>query len=163
MDPGLKMEDLLNYSEAESHRWHNWFQKNPAAMDVKIDIAQAADVRHLVQHIVAVDQRYAERLLGEEITPYEKIPTETTEMFRTAEHAFEKLRDFLNSTAEEEWKAVITFPTRSAGTLTASKRKIFVHTLLHGMRHWAQLATALRTAGFKQDWPHDFLFTDAIE
>jgi uncharacterized damage-inducible protein DinB len=163
MDPTLKLSEMLAYAEGESNRWRDWFQKNPAAMNVKIDIAQAADVRHLVQHIVAVDQRYAERLLGEEVTPYEKISTEPTEMFQTAGRSFEKLRRFLNSAKEDEWKAVTTFPTRSAGTLSASKRKIFVHTLLHSTRHWAQLATALRTAGFKQAWQHDFLFADAIE
>ena len=34
--------------------------------------------------------------------------------------------------------------------------------MLHGIRHWAQIATALRKAGYKQDWPHDFIFTEAV-
>jgi hypothetical protein len=38
-----------------------------------------------------------------------------------------------------------------------------IHTLMHSIRHWAQLATELRKAGFKTDWPHDLLFSDVIE
>ncbi|MCU1308207.1 MAG: hypothetical protein JWN45_2902 [Acidobacteriaceae bacterium] len=163
MDPALKLSELLAYAENESRHWQKWFQENPAALDVKLDIAQAKDVRNLVLHIVAVDTRYAERLLGEEVSPYEKFPTEVTALFDSADRAFQKLRKFLDAAQENDWKQVIEFPTRSMGTLTSSKRKIFIHTLLHSTRHWAQLATALRSAGYKQDWQHDFLFTNAIE
>ncbi|MCU1309443.1 MAG: hypothetical protein JWO20_568 [Candidatus Angelobacter sp.] len=163
MDPALKLSELLAYAENESRRWQKWFQENPAALDVKLDIAQAKDVRNLVLHIVAVDTRYAERLLGEDVTPYETFPSDIAVLFETGERAFRKLRGFLDSATEEEWKKVIEFPSRSMGTLTSSKRKIFVHTLLHSTRHWAQLATTLRSAGYKQDWQHDFLFSEAIQ
>jgi uncharacterized damage-inducible protein DinB len=163
MDPALKLSELLAYAENESHRWQKWFQENPSALDVPLDIAQGKDARNLVLHIVAVDLRYAERLLGEEVTPYENFPSDVAILFETGDRAFQKLRGFLDSATEDEWKKVIEFPTRSMGTLTSSKRKIFVHTLLHSTRHWAQLATALRVAGYKQNWHHDFLFTEAIQ
>jgi uncharacterized damage-inducible protein DinB len=162
MDPSLKMSELLAYAENEARLWEKWFHQNPAALDVPLDIAQAKNARDLVLHIVAVDQRYAERLQGEEVTPYENFPDDIAALFETGDRAFKKLRGFLDSATEDEWKKVIEFPTRSMGTLTSSKRKIFIHTLLHSTRHWAQLATALRVAGYKQNWPHDFLFTDAI-
>jgi uncharacterized damage-inducible protein DinB len=84
-------------------------------------------------------------------------------LFSTTEKAQNKYRQFIQRADDAEWKTVISFPTRSAGTLSASKRKIFVHALLHGTRHWAQLATFLRQKGFKQPWPHDFLMSDAME
>ncbi len=31
------------------------------------------------------------------------------------------------------------------------------HILLHSMRHQAQLTSLLREAGYKTDWPKDFL------
>jgi uncharacterized damage-inducible protein DinB len=34
---------------------------------------------------------------------------------------------------------------------------------MHGIRHWAQLATLLRQAGYKTDWSHDLLMSDALE
>jgi uncharacterized damage-inducible protein DinB len=39
---------------------------------------------------------------------------------------------------------------------------MFAHAMLHGVRHWAQLATALREAGHGTDWGHDFLFSDVM-
>ncbi|MCU1283705.1 MAG: DinB family protein [Acidobacteriales bacterium] len=163
MDPALRLSELLAYTEGETRKWRDWFARNPAALDVKLDIAQATDARTLVQHIVIVDLRYAERLLGEEVTAYENVTTDAVTLFATADRAFQKLRSFLSSATEDDWKFVMEFPTPSAGTLKSSKRKMFVHTLLHSARHWAQLATALRTAGFKTDWQHDFLMTDAID
>jgi uncharacterized damage-inducible protein DinB len=56
----------------------------------------------------------------------------------------------------------ITLQTVSAGTLHASRRTLFAHILLHSMRHWAQLTTMLREAGYKADWPKDFLFSEAL-
>jgi uncharacterized damage-inducible protein DinB len=39
-------------------------------------------------------------------------------------------------------------------------KKIFIHSLLHGVRHWAQLSTHLRQKGYRQDWMHDFIALD---
>ena len=162
MDPALKLSDLLAYCESESHKWRDWFVKNPAALDVKVDIAQATSAALLVQHIVAVDLRYAERLLGDPVTDYKDLPKDAAGLFPVHDKAFAKFRQFLDSAHEEDWKTVIEFPTRSAGTLKASRKKIFIHSLLHSVRHWAQLATALRAAGFKQDWHHDFLMSEVM-
>ena len=163
MDPSFKLTDLLAYCESESHKWRDWFAKNPAATEVKLDIAQATSAGLLVQHIVAVDLRYAERLLGQPVTDYKDLPTDAAGIFPVHDKAFAKFRQFLDSAKEEDWKTVIEFPTRSAGTLSASKKKIIIHSLLHSVRHWAQVATALRVAGFKQDWQHDFLMTEIMK
>jgi uncharacterized damage-inducible protein DinB len=116
-----------------------------------------------VLHILAVELRYAERLLEEAVTEYDQLPTATVdELFAAAERSANKLRQFVKSADEAQWEKIMTFPTRSAGTLSASKRKIFAHALLHGMRHWAQLATFLRQQGHKQPWPHDLIFSDVL-
>jgi uncharacterized damage-inducible protein DinB len=106
--------------------------------------------------------RYGERLLAEPVTPYEELPRDASGIFAVADKAFSKLRHYLALATENDWNTVIEFPTRSAGTLSASKRKIFIHALVHGVGHWAQLATILRRAGFKQDWQHDFLMSDVM-
>jgi uncharacterized damage-inducible protein DinB len=64
---------------------------------------------------------------------------------------------------DADWNKTISFKTLSVGQMSASKRKCFVHALLHGMRHWAQLATALRQRGSQAEWHHDFMFTKAME
>jgi uncharacterized damage-inducible protein DinB len=159
----LSADELLRFCFAETQRWRDWLAGNEKLLDLPIDIAYAKTVRDLVLHIVAVDLRYAERLLGEKVTDYEELPTSTlAELFSTADRAREKLEAFVEKANDAEWNQVLSFPTRSAGTLSSSKRKIFIHTLLHGMRHWAQLATYLRQQGHKQPWPHDFLLSDVI-
>jgi len=137
---------------------------NGSTLDLPIDIAQAKSVRELVLHILAVEMRYAERLLEENVTEYNQLPAGTVEeLFATGERSSEKMRRFVKLADDAEWKKVMTFPTRTAGILSASKRKIFVHALLHGVRHWAQLATFLRQQGHKQPWPHDFIFSDVLQ
>jgi uncharacterized damage-inducible protein DinB len=159
----LSADELLRFCFAETQRWRDWLAANQKLLDLPIDIAQAKTVRDLVLHIVAVDLRYAERLLGERVTEYNQLPTSTLEeIFSTADRAREKLESFMRQASAAEWSQVLSFSTRSAGTLSSSKRKIFIHTLLHGMRHWAQLATYLRQQGHKQPWAHDFIFTDVI-
>jgi uncharacterized damage-inducible protein DinB len=164
MTPSLSLDELLAYCEAESQQWRRWLQGNHAALDLPLNnVAMANNVLELVLHIIAVDLRYSQRLLDQPITQYEELERDAAKLFAVHDRAFDNLRKFLAAAKPEEWQQVIDFPTRSMGTLTASKRKIFVHTLLHSVRHWAQLATMLRQAGHKQDWQHDFLFTKVID
>lgn len=159
----FSIDEWVCANAAETRRWHDWFQRHPAALDAPIDIAQAKSVREFVLHIVAVDLRYAERLCGKEVTPYEQMPQEPEQLFTLAQETFERLRKYAQQASQADLRTEIEFQTRSAGTLKASKRKILIHTLMHSIRHWAQLATELRKAGFKTDWPHDLLFSDVIE
>jgi uncharacterized damage-inducible protein DinB len=72
-------------------------------------------------------------------------------------------REYLSSVSDQDLGTVIEFPTRTAGMLRSSKRKIFLHAMLHGVRHWAQLATALREAGYPTNWAKDFLYSEVME
>jgi len=138
----LSPEELLAFCSEEHQRWRRWFQTNPQALDLPTDIARTTNVRELVLHIGLVELRYSERMLNKEVTQYEGIPTDSL---------------------DSDWNEVLTFPNRSAGMPTASKRKMFVHALLHGVRHWAQLSTLLRQQGPPQDWQHDFLVSTVME
>ena len=161
---GLSFGELLDYCSEETSKWSDFFRKNPAVLDLPTDIAMTKNVRELVLHIVAVQMRYVERLLNQPITEYETLGNKSgPELFALSQKSFEDLRSFAVAANDSDWDGKLTFPTRSAGTLTASRRKIFIHTLLHGVRHWAQLASFLRQQGYKQDWPHDFIFSQAIE
>jgi hypothetical protein len=37
------------------------------------------------------------------------------------------------------------------------------HALLHSQRHWAQLASSVREAGFPSGFPGDLIFSPALE
>jgi uncharacterized damage-inducible protein DinB len=169
---GLSFGELLDYSAEESNHWRDFFKQHPDALDVPCDIAQTKTVRELVLHIVVVQMRYAERLLNMPITEYESLAARLgegkpgqgkgEELFALGRKSLEDLRSFAIAANDADWDGMLTFPTRSAGELTASRRKIFIHALVHGVRHWAQLSTYLRQKGYKQDWQHDFIFSGVI-
>jgi uncharacterized damage-inducible protein DinB len=161
---GLSFGELLDYTSEETNHWRDWFRKNEAALDLACDIAGSKTVREVVLHIVIVQARYAERLLNLPITEYEQLAAKSAEeLVALANKSAEDLRSFAVAANDADWDGTLAFPTRSAGTLTASRRKIFVHALLHSVRHWAQLATFLRQQGHKQDWQHDFIFSSVLK
>ncbi|HVG90905.1 MAG TPA: DinB family protein [Alphaproteobacteria bacterium] len=160
---GLSFGELLDYSAEESNHWRDFFTKHPDALELPCDIAGARAVRELVLHIVAVQMRYAERLLNMPVTEFEQFSGKSgEELFALSRKSLEDMRSFAIAANDSDWDGTLTFPTRSAGELTASRRKIFIHALLHGVRHWAQLSTHLRQKGYKQDWMHDFIASRVI-
>ena len=161
---GLSFGELLDYCADESNHWRDFFNQHPDALELPADIAGTRNVREVVLHIAIVQMRYAERLLNMPITEYESLAGKSgPELFALSRKSLEDLRSFAIAANDSDWDGTLTFPTRSAGDLTASRRKIFIHALLHGVRHWAQLATYLRQKGYKQDWQHDFIFSGVIK
>lgn len=160
----LTYAELLNHDEQETRQWHDWFRRHPGALDIKMELAMQHDVRGVLLHIFVVELRYGERLLEQPETLNEALPKQTVdELFGIGATARKKFREFMARATDADWNKTISFKTLSIGQMSASKRKCFVHALLHGMRHWAQLATALRQQGTKAEWHHDFMFTKAME
>jgi uncharacterized damage-inducible protein DinB len=161
----ISFAELLSANQAETLKWRKWFDEQPTAvLDIPLSIALAKNVREFLLHIFAVELRYAERLAGLPITAYETLPTgSVAELFGIGEKATAMYRDYLANASDEDLASVIEFPTRTAGVMRASKRKIVVHAMLHGVRHWAQLATALREAGYPTNWGKDFLYSEMME
>src|SRR5436305_6902996 len=56
----LSTDELLNYCAEETQHWREWFEQNPAALDLPCDIAGTKNVREVVLHIAAIELRYAE-------------------------------------------------------------------------------------------------------
>jgi uncharacterized damage-inducible protein DinB len=136
---------------------------HPEELDLPCDVYGAANVRGLLRHIFAVETRYAERLSGERVTPYEEIPDGSAEvLFGLHDSAVARYR-LLIGDASVDWGQKLEFTTISAGTRTATRRKILFHGLLHSIRHYAQLATLVRQHGIKPDWAMDLMFLAAME
>ncbi len=162
---GVSFKELLRYTDLETAKWHSFLKgEGSGILDLAVDTAGQKSLRGVLMHIFAVELRYSERLLETTETPYEGLPTKSLEdLFGIHKQARQNIDQWLGKTDERDLAKVLTFKTITAGTLSSSKRKILIHALLHGVRHWAQVANTLRIQGHKQDWPHDFLFTDALE
>jgi len=161
---GVTLQELLADNEASTAKWQVWFQANPAALDVPCDIYNSGTVRGMLKHIFAVELRHSQRLLGQEVVAYDAIPVGSLEdLVAVHARAIVNLRQFLSQANDATLTENIELQTVSAGTLHASRRKLFVHILLHSIRHWAQLSTLLREKGFRTEWPKDFLFSEAMQ
>ncbi len=161
---GIFFTELLRFDEQETDRWHRFLYKQGAAvLDLPVEIA-GKTVRDLLVHMFSVELKYAERISASPLTQPSDLPTRTLdEIFSIATTAQEKLKAYLKRASDADLNGKITFPTLSAGEQSATRRKVLGHALLHSMRHWAQLSTEMRRRGYKTDWHHDFLFTDALE
>jgi len=156
----LSYDVLLEYTSKEQHRWHDWFAAHPTTWAVPFATGRMATVGGVVLHIFAVELRYVQRLRNESVTDWDEFrQTSIEDVFALGDDARGQLVDFLNSAPDAELDKVLTFQTLTAGTVTASKHKIASNVFLHGIRHWAQIATVLRYQGFPEQWPHDMLLS----
>jgi uncharacterized damage-inducible protein DinB len=157
----LTGEELLAWNDKTAEQWRNLLEAHPHLLAVPCDVAGVKTVGELMQHIVAAQLRYAERLSGLMATAYDEIKCGTAaELFATHSQGVDLFRRLLADPAYD-WDEEVEFVTRRAGTLIASRKTFFIHALTHGIRHYAQLATLVRQHGITPDWPMDYLFMGA--
>lgn len=80
--PSLSAEELLEWNDLTAQRWKALLVANPVALEFPCDVYGVGTVRGLIRHIVAVELRYSERLSGEPVTPYERVPESSGESLR---------------------------------------------------------------------------------
>ena len=160
----LSFRELLDYTHVETEQWHRWLAAQPSeVLNLPVGTGRTATVRGLMHHIIVVERRYTDRLRGEPITRYEDIPSDSLDvLFAAFADTRARLEAWLDTASDADLSRRMEFQTLSAGIQSASARKVVVHLLLHGIRHWAQLATALRQQGYATDWMHDILMSDAL-
>ncbi len=153
----LTGNELQAWVKETSLNWKKLIAAHPEILALPCDIRETQSVAQLLQHIVAVELRYTERLNDLPETSYDAIPFDSLDaIFATHDRAMALLKPLLERDPNF-WEAPIEFATRSAGTLRASRRTILVHMLTHSIRHYAQLATLVRTHGITPDWQMDYL------
>jgi uncharacterized damage-inducible protein DinB len=154
--PVLTAQELIVWNEKTAEGWRKLLSNHPKLLTKPCDIAGTRTIAELLQHIVAAQLRYAERLANLPISDYATIPFDSAESIY-ASHDRAILRRLL---AQEgyNWEDPIDFTTRTMGTLHSNRKTMLFHALLHGVRHYAQLASLVRQCGIKPDWPMDYLF-----
>jgi uncharacterized damage-inducible protein DinB len=158
-EPTLSAGDLLAWLEKTSNGWRQLFTTNPELLAIPCDIMAVQTVAQLVQHIVAVELRYAERLSELPATDYANIPFESAEsLYATHDRAIALYRELLAS--DIDWNSQMEFTTRAMGPARCMRKTVLFHAILHGVRHYAQLATIVRQHGIKPGWGMDYLLMD---
>ncbi len=155
--------ELQAWVEETSLGWKKLITLHPEILSFPCEIRETKSVAQLLQHIVAVELRYAERLNELPQTLYESIPFDSAEsIYATHDRAMELLRPLLEQD-QQFWSKILEMKTRSAGTLRASRRTVLVHLLMHSIRHYAQLATLVREKGVSPNWEMDYIFMEAAQ
>jgi uncharacterized damage-inducible protein DinB len=155
-EPALTAQDIVAWLQKTSEEARKILIAHPEALALPCDIAGTKTVGELVQHIVAVELRYAERLAELPVSDYAAIPFHSAEaLYATHDQAAAIFQQQLATCTD--WDDKIDFPTRSLGPARSTRKAVFFHAHLHAIRHYAQLATLLRQNDIKRNWPLDYL------
>jgi uncharacterized damage-inducible protein DinB len=133
-------------------------------LELPCGIGGTGNVQAFVRHIWGVELRWSQRLASLPVMDREKMPTGPLDaLFDLHSQAVEVFRDLL-ADADESWEEpfVLDVDWLPPEARTVSRRKVAVHALFHSQRHWAQLATLVRAAGFPSGFKGDLLFSRAL-
>jgi uncharacterized damage-inducible protein DinB len=164
MSVGITLEELLAWNEQSSEYWKTHLETNPALLELPCDIGGTANVQGFVRHIWGAELRWSQRLAGLPAAEGDKLPAGPLgalfDLHGQAAAIFRKLLAAPEHTWSEPF--VLDFDWVPPEQRTVSRRKIAVHALFHSQRHWAQLATLVRSAGFPSKFRGDLLFSPAL-
>jgi uncharacterized damage-inducible protein DinB len=164
MTLAITHEELLSWNQEAAAFWKSQLEANPALLDLPCGIAGADNVQQFVRHIWGVELRWSQRIARLPETPREDVPTgPLSALFALHEQAVHIWRSLLDSPAED-WEDTLTmnYDWLPSQARTASRRKLMAHALFHSQRHWAQLATLVRHAGFPSGFKGDLIFSAAL-
>jgi uncharacterized damage-inducible protein DinB len=163
MSIGLSMEELLSWNNEASDFWKMYFDAHPELLEMKCGIGGATKVLDLIRHIWGAELRWAQRLAGEPEMPREAVPMGPLEAIFELHLRAEGIFKRLLVNPHEDWDALYTLQANwLPDKRTFSRRKVLGHVLLHGQRHWAQLATLVREAGSPSGFRGDLLFSASL-
>jgi uncharacterized damage-inducible protein DinB len=159
--PSLAFADLLAYTDYLAQRWLNYFERNPAALDVDVG-GRTPKLRDLVTHIFQVEDFFADLLLQEgagAMRRPEQMASKSLEELRGMhQQAHKKLSQYIGSASEDALQR-----TRTLGPVTVSDRKTLAQAVLHSVHHWAQVAMEVRQAGFPTETPQDIIASPVMK
>ena len=164
MSIGITFEEMLVWNNQASGYWKAHLDANPNLLDLPCGIGGAKNVQELVRHIWGAELRWAQRLAAVPETPAIKSPParsmRSSILHLQAAEIFRKLLALPEKTWSDPY--ILNFDWIPPEQRSVSRRKIAAHALFHGQRHWAQLATLVRNAGFPSDFRGDLLFNPAL-
>ena len=161
----LTFDELLRYTNAERDKWravagrasrrHGRCRCSPAG---RLADRRQADRSHLPGRTpasAAADGRSRSRtrtgLTGNNAPP----------LFDYGASVRRELEQYVADLDDDEADQVRTFAVREQ-QWPMTPRKLLFHILLHEIRHWAQIALAVRLAGLEPPGDHDLLFSKAL-
>jgi uncharacterized damage-inducible protein DinB len=165
MHLAMSFDEVLGYTQGERDKWEQWFNAGPpAAFDAPVQReGNFNDVWRLMDHIFVVEKRHTQRL-KQESPLSEQTGTargDVAALFGFGRAVRQELTGFIESANDVDLGRIVELHFQDQ-RFTFTARKLIFHTQFHEIRHWAQIATAVRNAGYPPPGYHDLLFSDAL-
>jgi uncharacterized damage-inducible protein DinB len=159
----ISLDELLAWTAEERAKWLPWLKSHPNALDVVVQPGgRFPTVASLVDHIFLVEHRHTLRLQGQELPTESGInPRDIDALYDYAGRGRDGVRAYLTTLRAEDANKPRDVVVAS-GTYQLSPRKLLFHMALHEVRHWAQIASAVRAAGFAPPGDHDLFYSKAL-
>jgi uncharacterized damage-inducible protein DinB len=164
MTLAITLEEILDWNDEVSGFWKAHLDANPALLALPCSIDDSGSVQVFVRHIWGAELRWSQRIACLPVTNREDLPAGPLDaLFDLHMKAMEIFRTLIANPAQN-WEDIITmdYAWLPLKNRSASSRKLALHALVHGQRHWAQLATLLRAAEFPSEFMGDMIFSAAI-
>jgi uncharacterized damage-inducible protein DinB len=158
-------QEMLAAQEIEMAKWEQWLLDQPATLlDLPVDFAKGGDLRSALFHTFMVEVVFGEALnemRDPNASPADlfALPKQSVDdLFAVHRRGFGLLKQWAeHATAEDAAKFFVR------GQIRATRKKCFIQVMEHNVRHFAQLAVALRKAGHPTNWMHDFIVNPSME
>ena len=157
----ISLKELLSWSDEAAHDWKRHFEAYPAVLELPCGINNAANVQALARHIWGAELRWSERLAG---LPNTEFPEGPFDALFTMHVKATEMYDNLLAEPAARWDELyeLKFDWLPPEKRHISRRKMACHSLLHSQRHYAQLATLVRVAGYPVTVRGDLLLSLAL-
>jgi len=163
MPPSITFDEFLRYSNGERDKWRGWFLEHAEAIEAPVQPGgRLPTAGKLIDHIFLVERRHLQRLAGEPVVDRTGLTgTNASPLFDYGASVRRELEKYVADLDDDEADQIRTFNVRDQDWLM-TPRKLLFHVLLHETRHWAQIAMAVRLAGFEPPGDHDLFFSKAL-
>ena len=160
----LSIDELLRYSAEERDTWRRWLSANPAAIDAPMQTGgRFPTVGKLIDHIFLVERRHLQRLREQPLAQATGLTgNNVAPLFDYGASVRREMEQFIRSLEEHEIDDIRIIEVRDQ-QWPVSPRKLLFHILVHEIRHWAQIALAVRLGGFVPPGDHDLFFSHALK
>ncbi len=153
----------MRYTNEERAKWRGWLAAHPDAIDAPVQPGgRLPTVGKLIDHIFLVERRHLQRLTGDRLSNETGLSgSNAPPLFDYGASVRRELEQLAATMTEESADGVRSFEVREQ-QWSMTPRKLLFHILLHETRHWAQIALAVRLAGFEPPGDHDLFYSAAL-
>ena len=163
MTLAITFDEMLRYTNGERDKWRTWLSDHSAALDAAVQPGgRLPTVGKLIDHIFLVERRHLQRLTAQRLSESTGLTgNNVAPLFDYGASVRRELEQFVADLGDDDADTVRNIEVRER-QWPMTPRKLLFHILLHETRHWAQVALAIRLAGFDPPGDHDLFFSKAL-